>query len=112
MSRKYRKGDIVTVRAVVETHYTEGEILKDQVKIEIEGTHQSVFVKPDQLTIQIPFFAPGERVRKRNSTDRTGTVAANAEGEVWVRFDNGKHGTVLATDLEPIPELSEARFAA
>jgi hypothetical protein len=100
----FRRGDIVSVQAIVNTHYTEGDILKDQVKIEIEGTHQSIFVKPDQLTLQIPFFAPGERVRKKNSgrTPITGVVVANSEDSVWVKFDNGKHGTMPAVELEPL----------
>jgi hypothetical protein len=107
MTQKFRKGDIVTVRAVVTTVYDHHEdtVLADQIKIEIDGTHQGIFLKPSQLTMEIPFFAPGERVRTKSSVKNPvdGTVMANDEGQVWVKFDHGKHGTVSALELEPIP---------
>jgi hypothetical protein len=105
MSRTYRKGDIVTIRAVVERHYdAEVNHIGGQVSIKVEDHHQTIFVKPEQLTIQIPFFAPGERVQKINSgrTPIRGTVVANSEDSVWVKFDTGKHGTVPANELEAL----------
>jgi nucleoside phosphorylase len=105
MTQKYRKGDIVTVKAVVQRDFTldEGE----QVYLTPRGHYTSIFVDPDAVAIVQPYFAAGERVQTKTSKPRNpvrGTVIAMNDDAVWVKFDHGKHGTVPAVELEPSTE--------
>lgn len=117
MTQKYRKGDVVTITAIVETQYADTEDLtsiRNRVSIRVQG-QSSILVEPDQLTLVTPFFAPGERVQKKQRDGRNyirGTVIAMSETDVWVKFDNGKHGTVPAVALEPSTEAGPHVVAA
>ncbi|MGO7308816.1 hypothetical protein ACCS91_33715 [Rhizobium ruizarguesonis] len=107
MTQKFRKGDIVTVEAVVESQYGDEPsypTLAHKVTVKVAGG-EKLMLKPEQLTLITPFFAPGERVKKKGRVMITGTVVANHEGFVWVKFDHGKPGTVPATELEPLEEV-------
>ncbi|MBD9544312.1 hypothetical protein IB276_33235 [Ensifer sp. ENS04] len=110
MTQNYRKGDVVTVKAVVAlVHSEDGKIY-----LRPEGHYQDIFVDSDAVTMVQPYFAAGERVQKKSDkpegsrrhtwTPIRGTVVAMSEDAVWVKFDNGKHGTVPAVELEPSTE--------
>lgn len=106
MTQKYRKGDIVTVQAVVETVWGEdvAESIRNSLGIRIAG-QSPIYVKPDVVTLITPFFAAGERVQKKEAKGVRGTVVAMNDDVVWVKFDHGTHGTVPAVDLEPSTAL-------
>lgn len=106
MTQEYRKGDIVTVQAVVETVWGDdvAESIRNNLGIRIAG-QSAIYVKPDAVTLITPFFAAGERVQKKEAKGVRGTVVAMDEGSVWVKFDHGPHGTVPAVELEPSTEL-------
>ena len=117
MTQKYRKGDIVTVKAVVALANTEG----GQIYLRPYGHYTDIFVDPEAVTLTQPYFAPGERVQKRMEMPEghrrqkpvlvRGTVVAMSEDSVWVKFDHGKHGTVPAVELEPSTEVADVAAA-
>jgi hypothetical protein len=114
MTQKYRKGDVVTIKAIVSSDFTPGGDDR-QVFLQPKGHYSSILVDPDIVTMVQPFFAAGERVQTKSSVreDGTrrvkagpvrGTVLAMHNGDVWVEFDHGKNGTVPAVELEPSTE--------
>jgi hypothetical protein len=112
MTQKYRKGDVVTVKAVVQSDNFDPEKKDANVYVLPEGHYTSIFVDPKAVTMVQPYFAPGERVQKKHNKsdgmDRRhpvrGTVLAMHDIDVWVQFDHGKRGTVPAIELEPSTE--------
>lgn len=111
---KYRKGDLVSIQAVVSSNFDPSGDDK-QVFLQPVGHYSSILVDPNIVTIVQPFFAAGERVQTISSVkeDRSrrvkagpvrGTVLAMHNGDVWVEFDHGKNGTVPAVELEPSTE--------
>lgn len=111
MTQKYRKGDLVTIKAIVSSDFTPGGDDR-QVFLQPKGHYSSILVDPDIVTMVQPFFATGERVQKKqekpngrhSSSPVRGTVLAMHNGDVWVEFDHGKNGTVPAVELEPSTE--------
>ncbi len=125
MTQKFRKGDLVSIQAVVETQYDDRDELtsiRNKVSIRVEG-QSTMLVSPDQLVLVTPFFAVGERVQTKSSVKEDGsrrmkagpvrgTVVAHSEDAVWVKFDHGQHGTVAAVDLEPSTEIPALKAVA
>jgi len=111
MTQKFRRGDIVTVKAVVDTHYDRGEdypILSGKVSVKVDGQRDTLLLTPEQLTLIVPFFAATDRVRRKEAKHITGEVIATIDGKVWIRFDAGnKMGTLDATEIEIIPAGEE-----
>jgi hypothetical protein len=115
MTHHYRKGDIVTVKAVILSNSKDGDNDANNVYLQPLGHYTGIFVDPESVTLVQPFFAAGERVQKKCDKPETsnrqhtwtpvrGTVVAMNEDAVWVKFDHGQHGTVPAVDLEPSTE--------
>ncbi|KPH04534.1 hypothetical protein CO657_26270 (plasmid) [Rhizobium acidisoli] len=107
MTHKFRKGDIVTLQAVVDNHYSDNEVnypvLSGKVSIRVGDQRDTFLVTPDQLEIRVPHFSKGDRIRKTDSKHIEGTVVATVEDKVWVQFDHGAAmGTVDATAIEMI----------
>lgn len=110
MTQKYRKGDIVTVKATIQANFD-----GSQVFLRPYGHYTDIFVDPEVVTMVQPYFAPGERVQKKERNVGAhhirGTVVAISEDSVWVKFDHGKHGTVPAVELEPSTEVANVAAA-
>jgi hypothetical protein len=101
-----RKGDIVTIKAVVEMVYPNNPdypSLNDKAKVRVEGHHDAIWVDLAQVTVVTPCFNNGERVRKIHNPEITGTIVATFDGDCWVDLDKGNRGTIKATDLEILP---------
>lgn len=117
MTRQFRKGDVVSILAVVERHYSDTDdmsSIRNMVSIKPEG-HTSFLVNPDQLTIMTPFFAAGDRVSKKVKPGKPpvwGTVVARDESFVWIKFDHGTHGTAMADELDLLPEKPALELVA
>jgi len=90
-----RKGDVVTVRAVV------GRVLyDDDVTISLKG-FTDIYVKPSEImTIEPREIAVGDRVI--NGTWE-GVVRFVDDGQIVVRFNNGVLGIRAAGELKVIP---------
>lgn len=102
-----RKGDVVTVRAVVDCPVPDnnGDV---RVNMAYGDQNDVIFIKPSEImTIEPREIKVGDRVRDR---DVEGEVKAVCEGRAWVRFDKHQSGDTQPfmcdarlQDLELVP---------
>ena len=101
----FRSGDVVSILATVNRHYDHDadSALANLVTVSIDGQHSSVFVTANKLTLVTPFFSTGDKVRKKGHLNVKGEVIAMDGEMAWVRFSDGKRGTVPALEIELDP---------
>lgn len=103
MTQKFRKGDIVTIRATIVSGEPTAS-MPASLYVEPHGHHTNIFVDAKHVEMVTPFFKIGERVRKKLHPEITGTVVATLDNDCWVDLDLGRRGTIKATELEPDPK--------
>lgn len=98
----YRKGDIVTVKAIVSTDF-EGirvadDYFRNKVCLTPQSHHSAIWIETRHVTLLVPFFGPNDFVVTPDN--QPGQVIATFDAMVWVRLDNGDLCTWPAADLK------------
>lgn len=105
LPRKYRKGDVVSIKGTVKFEASE-----DTLYLDVDGYYTSISVSVENATLVCPFVAPGEKVHNRDKALNAEVIATN-DGWLWVREPNGVLSTWRAMDVEiiekPEPEPVE-----
>lgn len=84
---KFRKGDVVSFEATVES----GHLIDGALQVRIEGTYVgTVFIEADRLQLVQPSIEVGDTVRSRTSGFAKYEVIAIAGADAWVRLK--QHG--------------------
>ena len=104
MTRLYRKGDIVTIIAVVERDETESSIEHDElgptINVKPEGHWTALHIPKNSASLIRPFFKPDELVIYANGVETAGpvgTVKATHGDDVWVQLADNTMQTWPAT---------------
>lgn len=106
MTRRFRKGDVVTIRAVI-THdeIEQDDALADHrgptVRAKPDGYCDGLFIPKSSVKLVVPHFEVGERVIYDDGIEvgkHAATVKAVADGRLWVDVDGTGFQTWLATD--------------
>ena len=97
MNPKFRKGDVITIRATV-VDGRPSESIPDKIYVEPFGHHANIFVSADAVELVHRFFAPRDRVTHRDN-GFAGEVVATFDDQCWIHFDSGTLATVYANDL-------------
>lgn len=103
--QKYRAGDVVTIFATVVSDFDPNKVEPDthfanKIHVKPDGHYDRIFVDVDRVELITPIFRKEERVQKKAAPHVKGTVAAILDGYVWLKFDDGKVGTVEATEIQ------------
>jgi hypothetical protein len=102
MTRLYRKGDIVTIVAVVEKDEVEDgtgvvhDDLGPTIKVKPEGHWTDLYIPKVSVSLVRPFFKPDEPVIYDNGVETAGpvgTVKATNGDDVWVQLVDNKMQT-------------------
>lgn len=106
---KFRKGDIVSVRGVVEYDYKDDD--DSMLFIKIPGHYQSVGLPEDKffgasVKIEMPFFEAGDSVRwpKHVGSDEFcyGTILALTDGHAWIALGGADYCTRTCSSIERV----------
>lgn len=94
---KYRKGDEVTVRAVVK--YDQDD--DTHVHLEINGHYQSVMLDKKLITMATPVFEVGDDVSWDAPPDHIGggVILAISNDHAWIELGGGDYCTRMLTSL-------------
>lgn len=97
----YRKGDIVTVKAIVSTDFegvgAEENYFRNKVCLMPQNHHSAIWIETRHVTLLVPFFARNDFVVTPDG--QRGQVIATFDAMVWVRLENGDLCTWPAADL-------------
>jgi len=101
---KFSKGDVVTVQATVRYNMDADD---DQVGIEVEKHHPTVFVPVDKVTLVHRHFEVGERVWAEGD-ESYGIIRAIHDGLAWIELENVQecYRTIALKWLEKAPVLA------
>lgn len=94
---KYRKGDEVTVRAVVKYHQDDDT----HVHLEIEGHYQSVMLDQKLVMMAKPLFEVGDDVSWDSSPQQVGggVILAISNDHAWIELGGGDYCTRMLSTL-------------
>lgn len=106
----FRKGDTVSVRGTVKYSYDEGDNDK-RVFVDVIGSHETLWIKPEDLTLVSQVFEVGDSVRWPINVEGAapflyGTVLAIANDHAWIEFGSCEYCTRLLTSIERV-EVSD-----
>lgn len=106
----FRKGDIVTIEATIESRPFVLDDGRSQVKIKFPPYHDA-YVDPAQLTMLRPAFEVGDRVEwsTHDGADSwAGHILSIANDHLWVQLDDGSFSTVWASKASRVdPEAAD-----
>lgn len=95
---KYRKGDQVTVRAVVKFNQDDDT----HVHLEINGHYQSVMLDQKLITMTMPVFEVGDDVswlQPDPSLSAGGVILAISDDHAWIELGGGDYCTRMLSTL-------------
>ena len=103
---KFRKGDIVSLRGTVKHNFDPYDCEKDtRVFVDIVGSHETIWIKPEDVTLVQPMFEIGDQVRW--DEHGAGTIVAINDGHAWIGMESGDYCTRLLTAIERMPDTSK-----
>lgn len=83
--RQFRKGDIVTIECVVESHFTDTEM-----RVRPVGDHTDIYARVDQVKIVRDHIEAGDMVRNvYKNIDHAEKVLSVVDDHVWVKIASG-----------------------
>jgi hypothetical protein len=100
MTRLFRKGDVVSLTAVIEmdqrapSGHEAGPLM---THVRIDGHHSPFYVEAEHVTLLVPHFNPNDKVVSTEFVG-TGIVRAVFGQKAWVEVDGGMR-TLMAGDL-------------
>lgn len=106
MTRLYRKGDVVAIRAVVirDQRSYEGEnvaALTPTVAVQIDGQYAETYFPLDAIQLSVAHYERGDEIIHR--VEKThGTVLAVHDDVLWIDTEDGFE-TWLAADVDLAP---------
>ena len=100
----YRKGDIVNVQGIVKHNFEHIDGDK-RVFVDIIGSYETIWIKPEDVTLVQPMFETGEQVRW--DEHGTGTIIAINDGHAWIGMDSGDYCTRMLSAIERMPDTSK-----
>ncbi len=103
----FRKGDTVSLQGTVKHNFDATDTDK-RVFVDVVGSHETLWLKPDDITLVRYAFEVGDSARwlVEENTYQYGTILAINEGHAWIDMGGGDYCTRLLTAIERV-EVSD-----
>jgi hypothetical protein len=102
----FRKGDTVSLRGTVKHDFSpDGKDGDKRVFVDLIGTHETVWIKPEDLTLVGQMFEVGDSVRWQNAGEELflyGVILAISDGHAWIDYGQGEYCTRMLTSVERV----------
>lgn len=90
----YRKGDIVSVLATVKH---DADDSKERLFLDVNGSHETLWLKPHEVTLVAPNFQVGDGVIWE---DGLGEILAISGDHAWIEYGNGNYCTRMLGSIK------------
>jgi hypothetical protein len=101
----FRRGDKVSIVGTVKHNFTTDQADPDKrVFVDVDGTHETIWIKPDCVTLKQSHFEVDDRCTWEGWTDDPGTILAISEGHAWIDMGGGSYCTRLLTTIERVDD--------
>ncbi len=102
----FRKGDTVSLQGVIKHNYDETDSDK-RVFVDVIGSHDTLWMKPEDITLVGQLFEVGDSARwlvsgGQEVSYQYGTVLAINDDHAWIDLGNGDYCTRLLTTIERV----------
>ncbi len=105
----FRKGDTVSLQGIVKHNFDASDADK-RVFVDVIGSHETLWLKPDDITLVGQLFEVGDSARWLVSGDadtfQYGVILAINDGHAWIDMGGGDYCTRLLTAIERV-EVSD-----